>query len=161
MIKKLILIRHGKAKSVEPGQSDFDRELTEKARQVLASVDGFMRSFYLLDAHSASHATLWTSPAVRARQTATEVSVALGGELEPVAVDSLWEQDEDTFMDQVAATDTDCLIAVGHIPALNSLIERYTGVELSLKPGGMATIDLDDERRSGTLEWFVQGPVVD
>ena len=44
MIKKLILIRHGKAKSVEPGQSDFDRELTEKARQVLASVDGFMRA---------------------------------------------------------------------------------------------------------------------
>ena len=161
MIKKLILVRHGKAEPVSPGQADFDRPLTDAARAMLASVDGFMRSFYLLDAHSASHATLWTSPAVRARQTALEVSRALGGELEPVDVETLWEQDDDAFMDQLATTDADCLIAVGHIPFMNTMIERLSGVSLSLKPGGMAAIDLDEDGSlSGKLEWFVQGPHV-
>lgn len=161
MIKKLILIRHGKACGVAPGQSDFDRPLTDAGRAALASVDGFMRSFYLLDAHSASHATLWTSPALRARQTADEVNRTLGGEHEAIPVDSLWEQDEDTFLEQLATTDADCLIAVGHIPFMNNMVERLTGVELSLKPGGIATIDLDDTSRAGSLEWFVQGPPVE
>lgn len=161
MIKRLILVRHGKAQTLQPGQSDFDRELTDGARSVLGSVDGFMRSFYLLDAHSSSHATLWSSPAVRALQTAQSISVTLGGKLEPVEVESLWEQDEKTFMEQLAATDADCLIAVGHIPFMNSMIERLTGVKLSLKPGGMASIDMDPDSAGGELEWFVQGPHMD
>lgn len=161
VIKKLILVRHGKAQGLQPGQSDFDRALTDEARSVLASVDGFMRSFYLLDAHSASHATLWSSPAVRAMQTAHEVDLALGAGHDIVPVDSIWEQDADTFADQIAATDADCLIAVGHIPMLNDMIERLCGMELSLKPGGMAAIDMDETGRTGELEWFVQGPAID
>lgn len=161
MVKKLILVRHGKARGTGPGESDFDRELTDSARSVLASVDGFMRSFYLLDAHSASHATIWSSPAVRARQTAGEVDRTLGGDHDVVLVDSLWEQDEDAFISQIATTDADCLIAVGHIPFMNNVISRISGVDLSLKPGGIASIDLDDSGVAGDLEWFVQGPVVD
>ena len=161
VIKKLILVRHGKACGLKPGQSDFDRELTDEARSFLASVDGFMRSFYLLDAHSASHATLWSSPAVRAMQTAQEVDRALGFDHDIVPVDSIWEQDADTFAEQLATTDADCLVVVGHIPMLNEMIERLSGVELSLKPGGMAAIDMDESGRSGMLEWFVQGPVSD
>lgn len=160
VIKKLILVRHGKACGLKPGQSDFDRELTDDARSFLASVDGFMRSFYLLDAHSASHATIWSSPAVRARQTADEVDRTLGGDHDVVLVDSLWEQDEDAFISQIAATDADCLIAVGHIPFMNNVISRISGVDLALKPGGIASIELDDSGVAGTLEWFVQGPVV-
>lgn len=160
MIKKLILVRHGKARGLEPGQSDFDRELTDSARSVLASVDGFMRSFYLLDAHSASHATIWSSPAVRALQTAAEVDRSLGGDHEIVHVDSLWEQNEDAFFEQLAATDADCLIAVGHIPFMNHIVERLCGVSLGLKPAGIAAIDLDDTGKAGMLEWFVQGPDV-
>lgn len=159
MIKKLILVRHGKANPVSPGQSDFDRELTDAGRAALASADGFMRTLYLLDAHSASHATLWSSPAVRAIQTAREINSALGGELECVPVDSLWEQDEDAFLRQLASTHADCLIAVGHVPFMNNLIKRLTGVELALKPGGMAAIDMDESKApAGALEWFVQGP---
>ena len=45
MIKKLILIRHGKAEPIGPGQSDFDRGLTGPGRAALSSVGGFMRSF--------------------------------------------------------------------------------------------------------------------
>ena len=120
-----------------------------------------MRSFYLLDAHSSSHATLWSSPAVRAMQTAEEVDRALGGWLTTVPVDSLWEQDEAAFADQLAQTDADCLIAVGHIPFMERMVERLTGVKLALKPGGMATVDLDADGRSGTLAWFVQGPEVE
>lgn len=161
MIKKLILIRHGKAEPIGPGQSDFDRGLTGPGRAALSSVDGFMRSFYLLDAHSSSHATLWSSPAVRAMQTAEEVDRALGSWLTTVPVDSLWEQDEAAFADQLAQTDADCLIAVGHIPFMERMVERLTGVKLALKPGGMATVDLDADGRSGTLEWFVQGPEVE
>lgn len=160
MIKKLILVRHGKAAPTAPGQADFDRELTDAGRAALASVDGFMRTFYLLDAHSASHATLWSSPAARAMQTAAEVNRALGGEIDTVPVDTLWEQDEEAFLQQLAETDADCLIAVGHIPFMNNMVERLTGITLSLKPGGMATIDLEEDGANGALDWFVQGPPV-
>lgn len=159
MIKKLILVRHGKACGLEPGQSDIDRQLTDSARTLLASVDGFMRSFYLLDAHSASHATIWSSPAVRALQTAAEIDRALGDDHEIVRVDSLWEQNEDEFLGQLSATDADCLIVVGHIPFMNRIIERLCGVALALKPAGIAAIEFES-CDSGMLEWFVQGPDV-
>lgn len=161
MAKTLILVRHGKAASARPGEPDEARTLTAAGRAALDAPSGFAQSFSLLSADEAAAAELWASPAVRAQETAEAIVRATGAPA-PVAHRSLWEQDDAAFLDEVAAADAETVIAVGHIPFMERMVEHLTGADVAMKPGAVAAVELADDLKPGAsrLLWFVQGPRV-
>ena len=159
MVKTLILVRHGKPQPSAPDIPDFDRALTAEGIAALAAPHGLARTFSLLTEEEREHAVIWSSPAVRAMQTAQRISDALGG-TPVVEKSSLWYQESGTFLNDVEASDAACLIAVGHIPFMNEMAAYLTGSAISFTPGAAAAIELADELDlgAGTLSWYVQGP---
>ena len=165
MVKTLVLVRHGKAQSAAPGQADIERTLTVEGRAALASSRGFSRTFSLLSDEERENAVIWTSPAVRAQQTAQEVAEAVGlhtilGDRKVVTCESLLSQDGDAFLAELDRVNAGCLIAVGHIPFMETMTEFLTGAEISFKPGAAAAIKMGKTIKPGKarLAWFVQGP---
>lgn len=159
MVKTLILVRHGKPQPSAPDIPDFDRTLTAEGIAALAAPLGLARTFSLLTEEEREHAVIWSSPAVRAMQTAQHISDALGG-TPVVEKSSLWYQESGTFLNEVEASDAACLIAVGHIPFMNEMAAYLTGSAISFTPGAAAAIELGDvlDLGAGTLSWYVQGP---
>lgn len=159
MVKTLILVRHGKPQPSAPDIPDFDRTLTAEGIAALAAPLGLARTFSLLTEEEREHAVIWSSPAVRAMQTAQRISDALGG-TPVVEKSSLWYQESGTFLNEVEASDAACLIAVGHIPFMNEMAAYLTGSAISFTPGAAAAIELGDvlDLGAGTLSWYVQGP---
>ena len=67
MATTLVLMRHGKAKTLVEGQIDFDRELTEAGRRSLAATLNYELSFLAVDGEPVQ---VWASPSLRTVQTA-------------------------------------------------------------------------------------------
>lgn len=174
-MKHLVLIRHGKPEPGREGVPDALRELTPEGRAALAADGGFRATFSKLEAAAgaagialgdAASVALWTSPAVRARQTADEARRALERMglrvAAPIERAALWEQDEAVFLEDVLRAESEAVIACGHIPFMNRMAAWLTGREVSFNPGAAALIALPDEVSQGeaTLVSFVPGPTV-
>lgn len=159
MAKTVLLVRHGKPQAA--GElPDKERPLTPEGLSALESPEGFARIAGLLAEPQRSAAVIWSSPAVRATQTAQVMAKALGGR--PIEIHPcLWEQDPLAFQRELAAAQAPCVIAVGHIPFMDRMTEHLCGAQLPFKPGAVAAIQLDQQLHPGAsnLLWFVQGPV--
>ena len=176
-MKQLILIRHGKPEPGRDGEPDALRELTPAGRAALAAPTGFAHTFAQLTADAAEAGftlspagaplELWTSPAVRAQQTALEAAAALERIHQPVTApqtcEALWEQDAQAIMAALDQSDAATVIAVGHIPFMNHLTGWLTGESVSFSPGAAALILVPDLVGEGTsaLISFVPGPEVE
>lgn len=149
---KVVLVRHGEAKSKKLGQTDFDRELTKKGARALA--EAFPETFGLVEPTLASE--LWVSPAVRARQTADIANETLG--IEIIREQRfLYEQDQQSFLNALSDTNADLVVVVGHIPFMEDTCALLTGTFLGFSTGGAACVEMGLGSR-GRLLWFVQGP---
>ena len=172
-MKTLIVMRHGEAMPLLPGQQDADRSLTKAGTMALEVRLPHMLG--LLKARGRT-AELWTSRATRARQTAELLEKALKGRRITLKngieeLDSLWKQDIDEFVADLFATEAKLVFAVGHIPLIEDVVEELTDSTLSFSPGslGCLEVNLDDmDARdvfsfddSARLLWFVQGPDVE
>jgi len=140
---KIILARHGSAEDKADSKEDADRVLTPEGREqadllgrvvagTIGNVDG-----------------LWTSPLVRALQTAgiaskhlknkptVEPDLAISGDLEQLC----WKMHREAL-----AT----LMLVGHQPDLGKLAARLLGFvsEVSLKKGGLCIIETKDPAKN-------------
>lgn len=157
MTKVVVLVRHGKAEARGTG-ADVDRKLTSAGASALAAA--FPRTFSLVEAHPEGGLELWTSPAVRARQTSDEVARALGADPSLAAGHtSLLEQDEASFREELSACQAHTVVAVGHVPFMDEVCRDLCGVPLTFATGGVAAIELAAPgERFGRLLWFVQGP---
>ena len=163
MARTIVLVRHGKAQGARPGLPDSERPLVPGAAEALA--EALPRAFALLDAGDEA-ARVWVSPALRARQTAEEVSAAL--DANGVAYDEgereyLFYQDQEAFLDDIEdAPDGSVIVAVGHIPLMEDVLERLTGERISFTPGSVAAITLPASPRTqiteGDVLWYVRGP---
>lgn len=176
-MKQLILIRHGKPEPGRDGEPDALRELTPAGRAALAAPTGFAHTFTQLAADATEAGLtlspagapleLWTSPAVRAQQTALEAAAALERIHQPVTApqtcEALWEQDAQAFMAALDQSDAATVIAVGHIPFMNHLTGWLTGESVSFSPGAAALILVPDLVGEGTsaLISLVPGPEVE
>ena len=159
----VVLIRHGDAKSKQFGQTDFERELTEEGIEALR--EAFPRNLSLVNVTQATE--LWVSSAVRARQTAEIANDTLG--IETIReMRSLYDQDSRKVLAELAQSNADTVVLVGHIPFMDDLCALLTGVYLGFSTGAAAAVEIDDAgvRRlgdgfvRGRLQWFVQGPQV-
>ena len=168
MAKTLILMRHGKACAGEEGQPDFDRELSEPGRRSLKAT--LADSLAQLDTRGSF--ALWSSPAIRAMQTAELLKRALDDKGvktgDVVEAESLWDQDEASFLQALSESDADTVFAVGHNPFVESLTEKLTGAVIPCATGGLVCIRIDtdalaqpteEDAFAGRLFWFAQGPV--
>lgn len=162
MSRILVLVRHAKPERSAASGRDFDRELTPGG---LAAVQGAYPTTFSLLARLLPQGVrprVWSSPAVRARQTAAVAADALGVDAREVELhETLYAQDEAAFMDELDASGESCVVAVGHIPFMESLPRLLGGVDLGFGPGAVCALALpDDEDRPADLLFFVQGPAV-
>lgn len=153
MVKTLVLMRHGEAERFAASGDDADRALTKAGCRALRA--RLPQLVCLLDANSPIR--VWTSPLVRARQTACLLSPFLGEE-EPSVHPLLASGDIEGFLDEVACCDDRTVMAVGHNPFVEQLAVRLGAVVLPFGKGALASFRLADDAASGELLWFVQGP---
>lgn len=152
MTRTVVLVRHGEAKSKKYGQTDFDRELTKRGAAALESA--FPHTFARVKPTRASE--LWVSSAKRALQTAKIANKTLG--IKTVReFDYLYEQDHQSFMDELAITNADLVVVVGHIPFMEDACAMLTGSFIGFSTGAAACIKIDDVG-NGELLWFEEGP---
>ena len=154
MVKTLVLVRHGAPEASSASGTDLDRKLTPSGARSLRVA--YPRTFALLG--DDPDLALWSSPAVRALETADVVAEVLG--VEDIEVhDSLYAQDVARFLAELEAADAPCVVAVGHAPFVDNLTARLVGSAPSLGKGAVVAIGLAEGPSSrGSLLWYVAGP---
>ena len=139
MAQQLWLLRHGEAVPHDE-KPDFDRELTDRGRDQ-SRVAGRALKALEVEVH-----LCFTSPKVRARETADLACAALG--VEPVVEASLSEGfDGRAALALMAAAGSDQrVLAVGHEPDFSQVVYDLTGARVDFKKAGIAAIRLDGSR---------------
>ena len=154
MVKLLVLVRHGAPEATSPTGADLDRRLTESGARALRAA--YPRTFSLLG--DIDRPQVWSSPAVRALETADVVAAATGAEDIEVH-QSLYAQDAATFLAELEAAQATCVIAVGHAPFVDTLAARLAGSCPMFGKGTAVAIDLPEGPSGrGALRWYVAGP---
>ena len=155
--RELYLIRHAiAADRGEEWPDDDKRPLTQRGvARFKEAVEGFNKLDAGID-------EIFTSPLVRARQTAELLAAGLPGKASVTVLEALAPgHTPSSVMAQLARHARRRRIAlVGHEPALGELAAHLIGAgrALPFKKGGMCRIDVESltSRRPGALTWFVQ-----
>lgn len=151
---RLCFVRHGIAEDL--ADSDFLRELTPRGRRRVARSAVVMQQLNLRPQH------IYSSPRLRARQTAEIIAAALD---RPVTL-----ADEVNFGFDLAdvsslTRDLDSggeVMFVGHNPDMSLLVHELTGVNVAMKKGGLARVDVfHDAAPPGELVWLIAPKVFD
>ncbi len=155
---KLYFFRHGQAEDAQmPDFDDFTRELTDKGiERTQAAGEAIIRLGVKLTC-------LYSSPRLRARQTADVLGKVLG-------VDVIVREEVGfgfhvhTVENLIAGLDPRAeVMFVGHEPDLSATVSAIIGGgEILMKKGGMARVDISDERPlNGALVWMLAPRVFD
>ncbi len=171
MVRTLVLVRHGKAEKAPDGSSDLYRELTPDGRHALEIA--YPRTFSLLEDYD--DINVWSSPAIRAMQTAQVVANVLG--VDGIEVDqTLYDQNVDAILAQIATTPEETVVIVGHVPSLDAIASRLLdaiasrllGMTIRLNKGAALALELPQPEAAAegevatpapaSLLWFVDGP---
>ena len=151
---RLYFLRHGIAEDL--AASDFERELTKRGRRrVLTSAKVMTRL-------GIAPRQIFSSPRLRARQTAEIVADALGmAATISEAVNFGFDLRDLRRLTQDFSAD-DELMFVGHNPDMSLLASEITGADASMKKGGLARIDVIGKRvDEGELVWLIAPKVFD
>ena len=154
---ELYLVRHAiAAERGEDWPDDDKRPLTQRGvARFKEAVQGFNKLDDGID-------EIFTSPLVRARQTAELLAAGLPGKASIKVLDALAPgHSPSSVMAQLARNARRRRIAlVGHEPSLGELAAHLIGAgrALPFKKGGICRIDVESltSRRPGALTWFVQ-----
>lgn len=155
---QVILLRHGKAQDPASAPADAERALTPEGERVLqAASHGLVKVL-----SKKRELRIWTSPLLRARQTAAIVAAALSipevqekeeiahGKLEPLA--RAWQQ----------LPPRTCLLLVGHEPHLSQWGARLSGCVLPMQTAAAACFEISTAwPPQGHLLWFAQAAALD
>jgi phosphohistidine phosphatase len=152
---KVYLLRHAEAE--EGMVADFQRELTGQGIRRIRAAARVLKALGVRPAH------LYSSPRVRARQTAEIVGEALD-----VAVKIDEGLDFECGPDVVARLVTglrpdDEIMLVGHEPGMSATLHALTGARLVMKKGGLARVDVAfyTSPLRGELVWLIAPKVFD
>lgn len=158
MIRKLVLIRHGDAENRRLGETDAQRKLTKRGLRALQ--EAYPTVFESL-VPEVDDIQIWSSEAVRARQTAEVVCDALGISRDAIEFhQSLYAQDYDFFYGELCAAEG-IVVAVGHIPFMEEVAGDLNRQMMSFYKGSVACFEVpEDDLSSARLLWFQNGPRV-
>ena len=153
MIKSLILVRHAKTEPRSLEIEDHERQLTSAG--IRSAKAALPRALAL--AENPSEYRIWSSPAVRAWQTAEFVADAMG--LTKI------EQNPNLYSSEVMALrrmiddEKGNLVMVGHNPYLEELADSLCPYHLKLNKCAVVCYTFPQgDLQSAELAWFVQGP---
>jgi phosphohistidine phosphatase len=146
---RLYFFRHGDASDDAP--TDAERPLTDKGRTRTAN------AAKILTAMNVKPAKIYTSPRVRAKQTAAILSEALG--VPPHETPQLdFEFDVVHVDDLIALLNDDAeVLFVGHNPSFEEVVSALVGGgDIVMKKGSLARVDiLDRETLASHLVWLI------
>jgi phosphohistidine phosphatase len=139
MSNQLWLLRHGEA---EPHDSrpDAERRLTERGEEQSRAAGRALAALQL------TFQAVYTSPKVRARDTALLACEALGEEpiVTPVLADDFTVADA---RDLLLGIEPDGrILVVGHNPDFAQVVHDLTGARVDFKKGGIAGVRLEGSR---------------
>ncbi|MFO7322512.1 MAG: phosphohistidine phosphatase SixA [Chloroflexota bacterium] len=154
---RLYFFRHGEAEPATGEMTDFQRPLTPRGEQRTR------RAAAALAARKVRPAHLYSSPLVRARQTAEILGKALGLKVE------VREEIEPGFRINAlqrlvdAVGDDEDLMFVGHNPDFPTVIgELIGGGDVVMKKGGLARVDVVlRDPLHGRLVWLLPPKLLD
>jgi phosphohistidine phosphatase len=137
MARQLWLLRHGEA---EPhgARPDAERRLTDRGAQQARAAGT------ALTALGAVPTAVYTSPKIRARDTARLACEALG--VEPVEHGPLAAGFEASEALALAGAHDERVLVVGHEPDFSQIAFDLTGARIDMKKGGVAGVRLDGGR---------------
>jgi phosphohistidine phosphatase len=139
MAQQVWLLRHGEAEPHD-ARPDDERRLTDRGREQ-ARVAGCALAALKVKIHLA-----FTSPKVRARDTALLACEALGVEpIEHAALAGGFGADDALELIGAGTPDQRVLV-VGHEPDFSQVVHDLTGARIDLKKGGIAAVRLDGAR---------------
>jgi phosphohistidine phosphatase len=157
----LYLLRHGIAveRGLPGSERDFDRPLTDEGEQKLRRMTKALRRLEL------SFDLVWTSPYLRARQTAELVAKELELRKSPEECEAL-RADRGNPREVIAelmrlSPAPDAILLVGHEPSLSTLASfLISGIDrsgLAFKKAGLCKLSMESIRsgRCAQLEWLV------
>ncbi len=155
---KLYFFRHGHAEDSQgPDFDDFTRQLTQKG------IDRTGSAAAALVKLGVKPARLFSSPRLRARQTADILAKKLGITITVRdEVNFGFSPDQLRTLIAEAGSDNE-LIFVGHEPDLSILVSALIGGgDIVMKKGGMARVDLlAGEPLRGVLVWMLAPKIFD
>lgn len=151
---RLYFVRHGIAEDL--AASDFARELTKRGRRrVITSAKVMKRLGIAPDA-------IFSSPRLRARQTAEIIAEALG--LPATLSEGLnfgFDLADIRRLTRRMEAEAEVMF-VGHNPDMSLLVSEITGVDAPMKKGGLARIDVFGRNvDEGELVWLIAPKVFD
>ena len=126
-MRRLMLLRHAKTESDAPSGRDQDRRLDDRGRSDAAEIGGFIAG------HPPFPGTVLVSPATRAHQTWELAWMAMKDLVPPPHVElvpDIYGADPAQLLQSirdVAATDPQRLLVVGHNPGMHELALALTG----------------------------------
>src|SRR5215213_73702 len=137
-MKTLLILRHAKSSWDDPDLADFDRPLNHRGLQTAQFIGNLMREKNLRVDFVSS------SPAKRAKQTATLVKEAAGFSAEIGYDDRIYGASPISLLHILAemGDEFDSILLVGHNPGLEGLIKVLTGGILSMPTAALAEINL-------------------
>lgn len=155
-MKSLFAMRHAKSDWSREAD-DFDRPLNKRGRGDLP------RAARLLRAADGLPDLVISSPAQRARETATGVVEALGSHLDILYQDSLYLAGADAISQALhsAGKDVGSVLLIGHNPGLEEWIGQLCGARVRMPTAAVAHLLLDSGDwsevgdRCGQLQWLV------
>ncbi|MDP9383664.1 MAG: histidine phosphatase family protein [Actinomycetota bacterium] len=144
MAQQLWLLRHGEAVPHDSKPSDDERELTGRGERQALAAGGALARLGL------EFAACYTSPKVRARDTALLACRALNVEPEEVAAIASGFDREAALELLLGHDDADArVLVVGHEPDFSRIVHDLGGGRVEFKKGGVAAVRI--ERGSGSL----------
>ena len=136
----IILVRHAAAADAAPGAGDAGRELTPEGRKAAGDTLPELKKRVNPEANIA----IWTSPALRAFQTAR--IIANGLNVEQINEFSwIYTGDSNAFAENLKKAGKGVtLLIVGHMPTLGDWGYLLSGERILFEKGGMACFTLTD-----------------
>lgn len=149
----VVFIRHGTAEKAKGHDGDAKRALTPHGREKFTRAAAGIAS--LLPGNA--KLLLWSSPLVRARETA-EILAARMNLSKPEMCVFLAEPSWDSLAAALQAMPDDaCVLLVGHEPMLGIWCRELCGARFPFRRGAAAAIRLTDAASGqGELLWFLQ-----
>jgi len=130
-MKKIYLIRHAKASSIEFGMSDFQRPLSKKGKSDAAYMAKRLKNFGILPD------LVISSPAKRAKTTAKVIAETVGYEKSKIIFqESLYESSYQTYRYLLDSLDDslNSIFIVAHNPTITEVGEILSGAILTNMP---------------------------
>lgn len=127
----VFLVRHAHS---DPGDPDSQRPLSARGREEASALAE------LLGTHTTPPRLVFSSPLLRARQTAEQIAKATGAELR--VDERLLPGATSTLLREAVAGATGPVAAVGHQPDCSEISVELTGSDPGFPPGGFTEIEL-------------------